>query len=63
MLGNIYQTFNGKELYPSIEEKAAHILYFTIKDHPFVNGNKRIGAILFVYFLDKNDYLYRENSE
>lgn len=50
-------------MYPSIEEKAAHLLYFAIKDHPFVDGNKRIGSFLFVYFLDKNDYLHRSNGE
>ncbi len=60
ILGSILQTFDKKELYPSIEEKAAHLLYFIIKDHPFVDGNKRIGSFLFVYFLDKNKYLYRE---
>ncbi len=60
---NLYQTFGGKELYKTIEEKAAHLLYFTIKDHPFIDGNKRIGSFLFVYFLDKSDYLYRENGE
>jgi death-on-curing family protein len=63
ILGNILQTFDKKELYPSIEEKAAHLLYFIIKDHPFVAGNKRIASFLFVYFLDKNKYLYRENGE
>jgi death-on-curing family protein len=63
LLGNIRQTFDGKELYLSIEEKAAHLLYFIIKDHPFVDGNKRIGSFLFVYFLDKNKYLYRETGE
>lgn len=62
-LGAIHQTFNGKELYPSIEEKAAHLLYFLIKDHPFTDGNKRIGSFLFVYFLDKNYYLYKESGE
>ena len=60
---NLYQTFGGKELYKTIEDKAAHLLYFTIKDHPFTDGNKRIASFLFVYFLDKNDYLYRENGE
>ncbi len=60
---NIYQTFGGKELYQSIENKAAHLLYFAIKDHPFVDGNKRIGSFLFVYFLDKNNYLFRESGE
>jgi len=59
----INQTFGGKELYLSIEEKAAHLLYFTIKDHPFADGNKRIASFLFVYFLDKNDYLLRTNGE
>ncbi len=46
-----------------MEEKAAHLLYFVIKDHPFVDGNKRIGSFLFVYFLYKNDFLYKENWE
>jgi len=59
----LYQTFGRKELYPTIEEKAAHLLYFTIKDHYFTDGNKRIASFLFVYFLDKNNYLYRENGE
>jgi len=63
ILGNILQTFDKKELYPSIEEKAAHLLYFIIKDHPFIDGNKRIGSFLFVYFLDKNKYLYRKTGE
>ena len=63
ILGNIRQTFGGKELYPSLEEKAAHLLYFVIKDHPFADGNKRLGSFLFVYFLDKNKYLYRKTGE
>lgn len=63
ILGTIYQTFDGKELYPSLEEKAAHLLYFIIKDHPFIDGNKRIASFLFVYFLNKNDYLYKPNGE
>lgn len=63
ILGNIYQTFAGKELYPSLEEKAAHLLYFTIKDHPFIDGNKRIASFLFTYYLDKNDLLYRKSGE
>ncbi len=63
LLGNLYQTFGKKELYPSLEEKAAHLLYFVIKDHPFVDGNKRIGSFLFVYFLDKNNYLYKNSGE
>lgn len=63
IIGNIYQTFDKKELYPSLEEKAAHLLYFVIKDHPFVDGNKRIGSFLFIYYLDKNKYLYRKSGE
>jgi death-on-curing family protein len=63
ILGAIYQTFGKKELYPSLEEKAAHLLYFIIKDHPFVDGNKRIASFLFIYFLDKNDFLYRHSGE
>jgi len=63
IIGNIYQTFGQKELYRNIEEKAAHLLYFTIKDHPFSDGNKRSGAFLFVYFLDKNKYLYKKSGE
>ena len=60
---NLYQTFDKKELYKTIEEKATNLLYLTIKDHPFIDGNKRIASFLFVYFLDKNDYLYRKNGE
>ena len=52
------QTFGRKDVYPSIEEKAANLLYFLIKDHPFVDGNKRVGAALFLWFLEKNDALY-----
>jgi len=63
IIKNIYQTFGKKELYGSIETKAAHLLYLIIKDHPFVDGNKRIASFLFVYFLDKNNYLYRQNGE
>jgi prophage maintenance system killer protein len=59
----IYQTFNGKELYPSIEEKAAHLLYFTIKNHSFVDGNKRIAAALFLWFMNLNNYLYAKNGK
>lgn len=63
ILGNIQQSFGGKELYTSIEEKAAHLLYFVIKDHPFVNGNKRIAAFLFILFLSKNNFLFDKNGE
>ncbi|MFH1823702.1 MAG: virulence protein RhuM/Fic/DOC family protein [Candidatus Firestonebacteria bacterium] len=63
IIRGLYQTFDRKELYPTIEDKAGHLLYLTIKDHPFTDGNKRIGSFLFVYFLDKNNYLYRGNGE
>lgn len=63
ILGNIYQTFGDKKLYPSLEEKASHLLYFIVKGHPFVDGNKRIGSFLFVYFLDRNNFLYRKTGE
>ncbi|MFH1643749.1 MAG: virulence protein RhuM/Fic/DOC family protein [bacterium] len=59
----LYQTFEGKELYATLEDKAAHFLYFVIKDHPFTDGNKRTASFLFVYFLDKTNSLYRENGE
>ncbi len=57
ILGSIDQTFDGKDLYPSVEEKAAHLFYFVIKDHPFADGNKRIGAFLFLLYLRENDLL------
>lgn len=63
VLGTIYQTFDGGELYPSLEEKAANLLYLIIKDHPFIDGNKRLGSLLFIYFLTKNNYLYRKSGE
>jgi prophage maintenance system killer protein len=62
-LGAIYQTFDGKEVYPSIEEKASHLLYFVVKNHSFVDGNKRIGAFLFVWFLDINGILYTRDGK
>ncbi len=62
-LGAIYQTFDGKEVYPSIEEKAAHLLYFVVKNHSFVDGNKRIAASLFLWFLDANGILYRNDRD
>ena len=61
-LGAIYQTFGGEELYPSIEEKAANLLYFIVKNHAFIDGNKRIGAALFVAFLAANGVLYRADG-
>jgi len=61
-LGQVMQTFDGRDLYPSLEEKAAHLLYFLVKSHPFVDGNKRIGAALFLWFLEKNRALYRPDG-
>ena len=60
---NIYQSFGGVDLLPSVEQKAANLLYYIVKGHPFSDGNKRIGAYLFVLFLHKNGILYRENGE
>ncbi|MBQ7659617.1 MAG: virulence protein RhuM/Fic/DOC family protein [Alphaproteobacteria bacterium] len=57
-VNQIYQTFGGKDLYPSLEEKAAMLLYLIVKNHSFTDGNKRIGASCFLYFLDKNGLLY-----
>lgn len=57
-IGDIYQTFDGKELYPSLQEKAANLLYFITKNHSFSDGNKRIAATMFLYFLDKNNWLF-----
>ena len=53
IIGNIFQSFGKKDLYSSVEEKAAHLLYFFVKNHPFVDGNKRSGAFAFVWFLRK----------
>jgi prophage maintenance system killer protein len=61
-LGTIYQTFGGEELYPSVEEKGANLLYFIVKNHAFSDGNKRIAAALFIYFLGRNGILYRPNG-
>jgi len=61
-IATIDQTFDGKELYPSIEEKAANLLYFVVKNHSFSDGNKRIAAWLFVWYLDKNNYLYKKDQ-
>jgi prophage maintenance system killer protein len=61
-IGAVYQTFGGRDLYPSVEEKAAHLLYFVVKNHAFVDGNKRIGAFLFIWFLDANGLLYRSDG-
>ena len=63
ILASVEQTFGGSELYPSVEEKAANLLYFLIKDHPFVDGNKRIASLLFLWFLEKNNSLSTEVGE
>jgi death-on-curing family protein len=56
-------TFGGEYLYKSIESQAAHLLYFVIKNHPFSDGNKRIGAFLFVWFLEKNKHRFKKTGE
>jgi prophage maintenance system killer protein len=59
IVGNVFQSFDGNDVYPSIEEKAAHLLYFIIKNHPFTDGNKRSGAYAFVWFLSRTGVLDR----
>lgn len=59
-INQIYQTFDGKELYPTLEEKAAMLLYLIVKNHSFADGNKRIGASCFLYFMSKNEILYND---
>ena len=61
-IGQIYQTFGGEELYPSVEEKAAMLLYLVVKNHSFSDGNKRIAAMLFLWFMERNGILYAENG-
>ena len=61
-IGQIYQTFDGTELYPSVEEKAAMLLYLVVKNHSFVDGNKRIAATLFLWFMQNNGILYNPNG-
>lgn len=63
VLNSIVQTFGGEYLYKSIEEQAANLLYFVIKNHPFTDGNKRIGAFLFVWFLEKNKHRFKKSGE
>ena len=62
-IGNIYQSFAGEEIYPSLEEKAANLLYFVTKNHSFADGNKRIAATMFLYFLDKNGILFGDGEK
>ena len=61
-LGAIYQTFDGKDVYPTLEEKAANLLYMLVKNHSFNDGNKRIAAALFIYFLERNNLLFDKNK-
>ena len=63
IIGNIYQTFDGNEVYKSIEEKASNFLYMIVKNHVFIDGNKRIAATLFIYFLNYYDILYKNNNQ
>ncbi|MBQ9607056.1 MAG: type II toxin-antitoxin system death-on-curing family toxin [Lachnospiraceae bacterium] len=62
-IGNIYQSFGGQEIYPTLEEKAANLLYFVTKNHSFWDGNKRIAAAMFLYFLDRNGVLFDDEGE
>ena len=62
-IGAIYQSFGGEDLYPSLEEKAANLLYFITKNHSFSDGNKRIAATIFLYFLDKNGVLFQNGNK
>jgi death-on-curing family protein len=62
-ISNIYQSFAGQELYPTLEEKAAHLLYFVTKNHSFYDGNKRIAATIFLYFLDRNGVLFMDGKK
>ena len=62
IIDTIYQTFDGEELYKTIEEKAANFLYLTVKNHAFIDGNKRIAATMFIYFLNYYNMLYKDNS-
>ena len=62
-IGDIYQAFAGHDLYPTLEEKAAHLLYFVTKNHSFLDGNKRIAATIFLYFLDRNGVLFIDGEK
>ena len=63
IVGSGHQTFSGQDLYPSIEEKAANLLYFTVQDHPLTDGAKRIGSFLFILFLQLNDLLSKKQFD
>ena len=63
IINSIYSSFDDKDLYPSLEEKASNLLYLIVKDHVFIDGNKRIGATIFIYFLNKYNLLYKDNEK
>lgn len=63
IIGSVYQTAFGEDMYPSVQEKAANLLYFIVKDHPFVDGCKRIAASIFLHFLNKNNLLFKNNEK
>ena len=63
IINDIYASFDGKDVYPTIQEKCANVLYLTVKNHAFIDGNKRIAATIFIYFLQKYDILYRDNNQ
>lgn len=63
IIGNIYQSFDGKDVYQTVEEKAANLLYLITKNHIFIDGNKRIAATLFIYFLNFYGILYRDDKQ
>ena len=63
IIDNIYQSFDGKDVYPTIEEKASNFLYLITKNHTFIDGNKRIAATLFIYFLEFYDLLYNGDRQ
>lgn len=63
IIGSINQTYDGTDLYKTVEEKAAHLLYFIIKDHPLIDGNKRSGSLLFIHYLAENGVLFRKSGE
>ena len=63
IINNIYQSFGGQDIYSSVEEKASNFLYLTVKNHVFIDGNKRIAATLFIYFLNYYDILYKDGKQ
>ena len=63
IIGSVYQTAFGEDMYPSVQEKAANLLYFRVKDHPFIDGCKRIAASIFLHFLNKNNLLFEDNEK